>query len=321
MLTESDMFRPTLPSFLRPALGCALSLSAALSFVLSMPSAQAATTATPSATYAATKYPIVLVHGFMGFKDILGVDYFYQVPDALRKSGAKVYVAAVSEVNSSAVRGEQLLQQMRQWAAADGVKKFNLIGHSQGSPTARYVAGVAPELVASVNTMAGPVTITAEQAANSDIDKFLTNYASMAQNFGSFVAWISGHPDLPQDVTAMNMKAELDDFATRVPAGVPAKYCGQGANLVKGIYYFSASGSAVKTNSLDPADLAMQQTSEPSDGAVIACGAHLGKVIRDDYPWNHIDEMNHVFGLLGKGAPDPVQFYVSLANRLKLLGR
>lgn len=279
---------------------------------------QAATTDT---TYATTKYPIVLVHGFMGFKEILGVDYFYQVPDTLRKNGAKVYVAAVSEVNSSSVRGEQLLQQMKQWAAADGVKKFNLIGHSQGGPTIRYVAGVAPELVASVTTMAGPAIMTDAQAANSNITSFIANYGSMVQFAGSFVAWISGHPSLPQDAAALTLKAELDDYAVRFPAGLPATYCGQGANLVKGIYYFSASGQGVKTNAWDISDLAMQQTDEPSDGAVIACAAHLGKVIRDDYPWNHIDEMNHIFGLIGKGAPDPVQFYLSQANRLKLLGR
>ncbi len=285
------------------------------------PALSQATTTTNGPTYAATKYPIVLVHGFMGFKEILGVDYFYQVPDALRKSGAKVYVAAVSEVNSSEVRGEQLLQQMKQWAAADGVKKFNLIGHSQGGPTARYVAGVAPDMVSSVSTMASPVVITAEQAANSNIEKLLLNYGSLVQNFGSFVAWISGNASLPQDVSALTLKAELDAFAKRFPAGVPATYCGQGANLVNGIYYFSASGTGVKTNAWDLSDLAMQQVDEPSDGVIIACGAHLGKVIRDNYPWNHIDEMNHIFGLLGKGAPDPVLFYTALANRLKLLGR
>ena len=43
-------------------------------------------------------------------------------------------------------------------------------------------------------------------------------------------------------------------------------------------------------------------------------------MLRDDYPWNHIDEMNHIFGLLGKGAPDPVAFYRTQANRLKLKG-
>lgn len=299
-----------------------LMAAAAVACAAALPAAQAlAQSSTTSPTYAATKYPIVLVHGFMGFKDIFGVDYFYKVPDALRKSGAKVYVAAVSEVNSSSVRGEQLLKQMREWAAKDGVKKFNLVGHSQGSPTIRYVAGVAPELVSSVTTMAGPVVITDAQAAESNIEKFLANYAELVQFAGSFVAFVSGQWQLPQDASALKMKAELDEFARRFPAGVPATYCGEGAPLVNGIYYFSASGTGVKTNAWDISDLAMQQTAEPSDGAVIACGAHLGKVIRDDYPWNHIDEMNHVFGLLGKGAPDPVQWYLSQANRLKNLGR
>jgi triacylglycerol lipase len=292
----------------------------AVSMLTSLSALAATASSTATSTNAATKYPIVLVHGFMGFKDIFGVDYFYQVPANLRKNGAKVYVAAVSEVNSSNVRGEQLLQQMKQWAAADGVKKFNLIGHSQGGPTSRYVAGVAPGMVASVTTMAGPTVMTDAQAANSNITSFITNYGSMVQFAGSFVAWISGHQSLPQDVTALNLKTELADFAKRFPAGLPATYCGQGANLVKSIYYFSASGQGVKTNAWDISDAAMQQTDEPSDGAVIACAAHLGKVIRDDYPWNHIDEMNHVFGLIGKGAPDPVQFYATQANRLKMLG-
>jgi triacylglycerol lipase len=279
-----------------------------------------AATASASSTYAATKYPIVLVHGFMGFKDILGVDYFYQVPDNLRKSGAKVYVAAVSEVNSSSVRGEQLLKQMKAWAAADGVRKFNLIGHSQGGPTSRYVAGVAPELVASVTTVGSPSIITEAQANEGGINQVVTNYASIVQNFGAFVAWISGQKDLPQDVAALQIKAELDDYAVRFPAGMPTRYCGEGAPKVKNIYYFSVAGQGVKTNAWDVADLAMVAASEPSDGAVIACGAHFGKVIRDDFPWNHIDEMNHVFGLIGKGAPDPVQFYLGQANRLKVLG-
>ncbi len=287
-------------------------------FTLAAPAAHAATK--PVGTEAATRHPIVLVHGFMGFKDIFGVDYFYQVPDLLRKNGATVYVAAVSEVNSSSLRGEQLLLQMKQWAARDGVKKFNLIGHSQGSPTSRYVAGVAPHLVASVTGIGGPTVITDAQAAESNIEKAVTNYGAMVEFAGSFVAWISGNGKLPQDVSALRIKEELDRFAVLFPAGLPATYCGEGRQVVNGIHYLSATGRGVKTNSWDVSDLFMQETSEPSDGAVYACGAHLGKVIRDDYPWNHIDEMNHVFGLIGKAAPSPAQFYLTHANRLKLLG-
>ncbi|AWI54127.1 lipase [Aquabacterium olei] len=273
-----------------------------------------------SATEAATRHPIVLVHGFMGFKEILGVDYFYQVPDLLRRHGAKVYVAAVSEVNSSSVRGEQLLQQMKQWAARDGISKFNLIGHSQGGPTSRYVAGVAPDMVASVTTIGSPTIVTPQQDAESNIANGLRTYGSWVEFAGTVVAWLSGQPQLPQDAAALTLKQELDDFARRFPAGLPATYCGNGAPVVHGIRYYSATGTGVKTNAWDISDLAMQQLSEPSDGAIVACTARLGQVIRADYPWNHIDEMNHVFGLIGRGAPDPAQFYLTHANRLKTAG-
>ncbi len=102
-----------------------------------------------------------------------------------RKNGATVYVAAVSQVNSSEARGEQLLQQMRTWAARDGVKKFNLIGHSQGGPTARYVGSVAPELVASISTVASPARMT-EEDNNNPVNELITNYSKLTTFFGSW---------------------------------------------------------------------------------------------------------------------------------------
>ena len=42
---------------------------------------------------AATKYPIVLVHGFLGWESMAGVvDYWYGVPAALESEGADVHV-------------------------------------------------------------------------------------------------------------------------------------------------------------------------------------------------------------------------------------
>lgn len=114
---------------------------------------------TPKPTEAQTRYPLVLVHGLMGFDDILGLDYFYQIPADLSKNGATVLVAKVSAVNDNDVRGEQLLKQLKEWQAAKGYTKFNLIGHSQGGPTARYAAGIAPGLIASVTTVGSPHTI------------------------------------------------------------------------------------------------------------------------------------------------------------------
>ena len=105
--------------------------------------------------YTETKYPIVLVHGLFGFDTLAGVDYFYGVPESLTKDGASVYVAQVSATNSSEVRGEQLLAQVETLLAATGANKVNLVGHSHGGPTARYVASVRPDLVASVTSIGG----------------------------------------------------------------------------------------------------------------------------------------------------------------------
>ena len=57
---------------------------AALSAVLF--SAQvSAMSATPESGYTATKYPIVLTHGLYGFDSLLGVDYWYKVPETLQR--------------------------------------------------------------------------------------------------------------------------------------------------------------------------------------------------------------------------------------------
>jgi triacylglycerol lipase len=108
-----------------------------------------------AAGYTQTKYPIVLVHGLFGFDNIGPVEYWYGIPSALRADGAKVYVTQVSAANSTEVRGEQLLTQVKQILAATGAAKVNLIGHSHGGPTIRYVASVRPDLIASATSVGG----------------------------------------------------------------------------------------------------------------------------------------------------------------------
>nr|NIU63797.1 lipase [Stutzerimonas stutzeri] len=64
--------------------------------------------------YTATKYPIVLAHGMLGFDSLLGIDYWYGIPSALRRDGAQVYVTEVSQLNTSELRGEELLAQVEE---------------------------------------------------------------------------------------------------------------------------------------------------------------------------------------------------------------
>lgn len=268
-----------------------------------------------------TRHPIVLVHGLFGFKQVLGLDYFNGIPQALRAGGATVYIAQVSQVNDNDVRGEQLLRQLKQWAAAGGHEKFNLIGHSQGGPTARYVAGVAPALVASVTTVASPHVLAQGGSRDGALGTLLNEAPAVAEALGRVIAWLSGTPRAPQDVEALKAwAADTAAFNARFPLGAPTTPCGSGPELDGGVRFYSITGIGVKTNGWDITDLVVDDLGVPSDGVVTQCAAAWGKVIRNDYPWNHFDEVNQAFGLIGKGAPDPVAFYRSQASRLKLLG-
>ncbi|AGK51572.1 lipase [Burkholderia thailandensis MSMB121] len=110
--------------------------------------------------YAATRYPIILVHGLTGTDDYFGVvPYWYGMQSDLQRHGATVFVADLSGFQSDLGpngRGEQLLAYVKQVLAVTGAQKVNLIGHSQGGLTSRYVAAVAPDLVASVTSIATP---------------------------------------------------------------------------------------------------------------------------------------------------------------------
>ena len=280
--------------------------------------------------YTETKYPIVLVHGLFGFDSIAGVQYFYGIPNALTRSGAVVYVAQVSATNGTEERGEQLLTQIEQILAATGADKVNLIGHSHGGPTARYVASVAPQYVASVTSIGGVnkgsiiIDIIRGEVPEGSISETLA--VTITAGFSNIINFLSGNDDLPQNPIAalesLTTKRSLE-FNQSYPEGIPTTACGEGEYLAdNGVYYYSWSGSANFTNLLDPVDAALVLTgaafSEPNDGLVSACSSHLGKVIRDDYKMNHVDEINHTFGIHHLFETDPKTLYRQHANRLQL---
>lgn len=282
--------------------------------------------------YTETKYPIVMVHGIFGFNDVAGIDYFYRIPDDLRRGGSKVYVAAVSAANSSELRGEQLLTQVEYVLALTGAEKVNLLGHSQGAQTVRYVASVRPDLVASVTSIGGvnwgsPVAdeIRNNIKEGSNSEAFA---ASLANALGTIIELFSDNAGLPQDSIAgleVLTTAGTLAFNQKYPEGVPEQYCGSGKLLEdNGVYYFSWSGAKAFTNIFDPLDYPMAITAlafnEPNDGLVSACSSHLGKVIKDNYRMNHVDEINHSFGIHHLFETDPVTVYRQQVNRLKNLG-
>ena len=306
----------------RMAAACGLALVMSLS---SFTATQAAD------TYAQTKYPVVLVHGLLGFDAIGPINYFYGVPSALRNSGATVFTPNVSQANSTELRGEQLLLQLRNLKAQYGYAKFNLVGHSHGGNTARYVAAVAPELVASVTSVGTPHTgsKTADGIKNFTDAAHVTGLAvAVVDGLSNLIAFFSGSSGNPQSSFAALQSLSTTgaaDFNRRFPQGAPTTACGQGAELVNGVHYHSYGGTSVLTNAFDVSDGVLGAGAlffgfEQNDGVVGQCSSHWGKVIRDDYPWNHLDEVNQAFGLRGLFSPDPVAMYRAQANRLKTLG-
>jgi triacylglycerol lipase len=130
-----------------------------------------------------------------------------------------------------------------------------------------------------------------------------------------------------------NSVAALDSLTTAGMAtfnlahseGLPTTDCGEGAYQVNGVSYFSWNGAQPFTNMFDPSDPGLQMASyaylgAKNDGMASSCGSHLGRVIRDDYGMNHLDEVNQMVGLVNINETNPVTLYRQHANRLQGLG-
>lgn len=286
-----------------------------------------------------TKYPIVMTHGLVGFTKLLGVDYFYGIPQTLMSGGSKVYATKTSSFNDSRVRGEQLLQQVKTISAISGSPKVNLIGHSHGGHDIRYVAAVEPKYVASVTAVSSPEQGAAladwvvEQIDNDRVNgEYNTATKAALSLFGFLGNFMDLNAGIPIDklqeqdgfgaVTALTTDYMVD-FNREFPAAMPSSYCGQPKDTkVNGINYYSFSGVGQVTNVLDPIDYVLLATSQvfkndPNDGLVSACSSRLGYVIRDDYKMNHMDSVNQLLGLVAWGQPNPKTVYRDQVNRLK----
>lgn len=291
--------------------------------------AAAAVAAVPAAhagTAAKTKYPVVLVHGFIGFDNLFGViDYFYQIPKALRDEGATVYIAQVNPSQTTEYRGEELNKQLDAWKAASPwyakIKKFNLVGHSHGGPTIRYSAATRTD-IASVTSMSG--THGGSKVADSILAGTTPDGAfdQTATAGLQLIGWLTGAKDYQNADLKTALKALSTEDSARFNAQFPA---GRNSEVEGGKYFYSYAGNTTKTNAFDVSDVLLAYTgkyfgTEANDGLVSPAEAAWGKAIDLELPWNHLDEINQVLGSIGKTAPDPKAYYVSILSRLKSKG-
>ena len=107
---------------------------------------------------AKTRWPVVLVHGIMGFDEI-GVgpyrkNYFKGVADHLRSLGLRVYQPRLPALASVAERAEALARALEHIPE----RRVNLVAHSMGGLDARYAIGRlgCRKRVASLTTVGTP---------------------------------------------------------------------------------------------------------------------------------------------------------------------
>lgn len=284
-----------------------------------------------------TRHPVVLVPGIFAFDTIAGVDYWYRIPAALESRGAEVYVPKINAFDSSARRGERLIEQLDNIRAASNgrIQKFNLMGHSQGGVTSRYVMNVRPDLVASVTTMHTPhkgsplADVVTGVAPEGSVSGVL--FGTVSNAVGDLVNLLSGNQQDESDVYAMLAefnKPGAAAFNQQFPAGVRTSACGQGPDTVtingETIRLYSWSGTATVTTGIDLTDALFAATSlvfdEPNDGVTGRCSSHFGAVLKDNYTMNHIDVNNHVLGLVSLFETKPETLFQNHANRLKNAG-
>ncbi len=288
-------------------------------------------------TAAQTKNPIVLVPGIFAFDTIAGIDYWYGIPSALQNEGAKVYVPKINAFDSSAKRGEALIAQLEQIRAGSGgsIKKFNLIGHSQGGITARYVMNVRPDMIASVTTLntphkGSPLADVATGIAPSGTLQGVA-FDVFANAVGNLVNLLSNNKKSQSDIRAMLAEFNKNGAAannSKFPTGIPTTSCGAGPETASiagnTVRMYSMSGTWKLTNVLDISDplfgITSLAISESNDGVTGRCSSHFGKVLKDDYMMNHLDVTNQILGLVSLFETSPKSLYQNQANRLKNLG-
>ena len=246
--------------------------------------------------------PIVLMHGFAGFREIkVGrwtmLEYFESVRRLLGAMGYRAFAPEVSPFDDPLARAGQWEEAIDKIRVLTGAEKVHLVGHSQGGLDARVlVAPAGPPVQTPIGWLAGRGY--APHVAS------VTTIAT--PHFGSYVA-DAVEQDIPgHNVAVMTLKRTMEIIAAlikRKPQNVDdavkaltREFMLEQFNPIiqdaEGVRYYAVAGDPISDDAVIPAlrltyELLKRQPASvgggPNDGLVTVESSLFGKALpRDD---------------------------------------
>lgn len=271
-----------------------------------------------------TRYPLFFMHGLAGFDTLLSVfDYWNGIEETLTDAGYNIEIRGVSAFDPTPVRAEQWRDHLEELFLQTGVRKVNLIAHSQGGLDARYYATMLDDdnRIASITTIATP-------HYGTSIAGLLSGIVDAGPTDGQIIdALVSGAAEL--------FGTSGDSFSAQLTQMTPENMgtFNQDVVDVVGIQYFSWAGRSCRylqwscqgqlegetVSSYFLLSHAYIETQEGyNDGLVPVSSAMWGDFL-GTLPADHIDQVGHRFDLSIQ-ALDAPSFYLSEAERLAEAG-
>ncbi|MEW5852122.1 MAG: alpha/beta fold hydrolase [Myxococcota bacterium] len=269
-------------------------------------------------------YPIVLVHGISGFREMAGIPYFVGVAERLRAEGHRVLVAELSPWATVAVRAEQLAAQVDVFRRQTGAARVHVVAHSMGGLDARHAItrlGLGP-VVASLTTMGTP------HRGSPVADAWYAAHVRPADGLRNVSAdvWaaVARGPDQPSDTSGAVHDLTthgMAQFNRDVPDHPQVRYYSfAGRTLTEGA---SACDDGVYPNpraiDLPPPELVATTNlliHDVSDGYVPVWSARWGTFM-GCVPANHYRLVGHLAGFVElPGVWDHRAFYAAWAEEL-----
>ena len=287
-------------------------------------------------TGATGPFPIVLVHGFAGFRSIGPLTYFYQVPEDLRRRGETVYDPELPPFAPSSERAPVLAEAVRRAIAETGRPKVVLIAHSQGGLDARYLISTLGygDRVAALVTVSTPHRGTRLGDAVSSLLPGVSDVVvnTLTTAFASVYNGAPGAAQLRASLVALSEGASAD-FNARNPDDPRVRYYSVAGRSNR------RDGSAVCGDALVPNDPGARDnpnlliaalmpflegtdpTHNVNDGLVTVRSARWGTFI-GCVPADHFDEVGQIaeMGPNGESGFDHIALYRDLVHRVRADG-